>query len=74
MSHALKNYFAIENIDVLEFPPYSPDMNIIENLWAELVRKIYANGRQYTNVAKLKTELRFGKNSTTISFESSSTQ
>ena len=25
---------------VLEFPPYSPDLNVIENMWAYLVKKV----------------------------------
>ena len=29
-----------KNVSVLDWPPYSPDLNVIENLWAQLKRKI----------------------------------
>lgn len=36
------------------WPAKSPDMNIIENLWSILARKVYENGRQYNNKDELK--------------------
>ncbi|CAD7085143.1 unnamed protein product [Hermetia illucens] len=36
----------------------SPDMNIIENVWSILARKVYENGRQYSNKDKLKEAIR----------------
>jgi transposase len=35
-------YSALHNIGatVIEFPPYSPDLNVIENMWAYLARKV----------------------------------
>ena len=41
-------------IDLLYFPPCSPDMNPIENIWGYLVREVYANGKQYSSVPELK--------------------
>lgn len=32
----------------MTWPPSSPDLNPIENLWALLKREIYSDGRQYT--------------------------
>lgn len=47
-------FFKQTKIDILEkWPPKSADMNIIENVWSILARKVYKNGRQYNN----KTEL-----------------
>ena len=41
------------NIPVLQWPTRSPDMNPIENMWGELTRLVYANGKQYQNVLEL---------------------
>ena len=34
-----------------DWPPYSPDMNLIENLWAHLKLELY---QQYSDTATLK--------------------
>ena len=34
-------WFENKAIPVLEWPPYSPDMNPIEHMWAMLKRKLY---------------------------------
>ena len=39
--------------NLMVWPPNSPDLNPIENLWSIIKRKIYADGKQYS----LKTEL-----------------
>ena len=33
----------------MTWPPYLPDLNPIENLWALLKRDIYGAGKQYTS-------------------------
>lgn len=38
----------------MSWPPYSPDLNPIENLWGILVQRVYANGRQFPTVDQLK--------------------
>ena len=40
-------------IEVLDWPAYSPDLNPIENLWSYVVRKIYANGKTFDNIDAL---------------------
>ena len=50
----VKSYFEANNISLLEWPARSPDMNIIENLWGDLARPVYAKGRQFSNINELK--------------------
>ena len=42
------------NINVMQWPALSPDLNPIENLWGDMARAVYGNGRQYHSVGKLK--------------------
>ena len=46
-----------KGIDVMSWPPYSPDLNPIENLWGYLSRKVYEDGKQYSTVRELKDSL-----------------
>ena len=36
----VQNYFSRKKIKLLKWPPYSPDLNPIENLWGSIKRKI----------------------------------
>ena len=36
----IKDYFRRENINVLNWPPQSPDLSPIENAWASLKMRI----------------------------------
>lgn len=49
----VRNWISMQNVETLSWPPYSPDLNIIENVWGWLTRKVYENGRQF----ETKTEL-----------------
>ncbi|OQR88238.1 hypothetical protein ACHHYP_20316 [Achlya hypogyna] len=44
-----------QEITRLKWPALSPDFNPIENLWAIMERKVYANGRQFTSREALKS-------------------
>ena len=35
-----KNYLQLNDITVMDWPPYSPDLNPIENLWSHLKREL----------------------------------
>ena len=42
ISRLVKEWFEENGIDVLEWPPYSPDLNPIEHLWFRLKKLIYS--------------------------------
>ena len=54
VSRSTKAWFAANNVTVMDWPPCSPDLNPIENVWGVLARRVYSNGRQYSNIAELK--------------------
>ncbi|GBM78652.1 Transposable element Tc3 transposase [Araneus ventricosus] len=56
-SNATKNYLNSKNVTVLEWPPMSPALNPIENVWGIMSRKVYENGRQFYSVNALKTAI-----------------
>lgn len=49
----INNWFTENNIEVLQWPALSPDLNIIENLWGWLVKEVYAGGRQFETKEQL---------------------
>ncbi|KAA8490539.1 Transposable element Tc3 transposase [Porphyridium purpureum] len=53
----VKNFMNNENVELLDWPAYSPDFNIIENLWGILARKVYEGARQYQTVLELKNAI-----------------
>lgn len=58
--HAAKTtieWFNGHNIKLLPWPACSPDLNPIENLWGDMARAVYANGKQYNTVAELRTAI-----------------
>lgn len=50
-SHVSKKFLESSNVEVLDWRAMSLDLNIIENVWRQLVRKVYTNARRYSNVS-----------------------
>jgi transposase len=50
-------WFRAKNIQLIEWPALSPDLNPIENVWGILVRRVYADGKQYDSVDDLKNAI-----------------
>lgn len=53
----VKKWISDQNVNLMDWPPYSPDLNIIENLWGWLSRKVYQSGRQFEDVDSLKSAI-----------------
>ena len=48
-------FYYENNIKIIDWPPYSPDLNPIDNIWAIMKRKI--TGKTFTTINSLKNEL-----------------
>jgi transposase len=46
-----------QGIKVLDWPACSPDLNPMENLWAIVSRRVYANNKRYEAVKALKAAI-----------------
>jgi len=57
VSGSTKGWLAAHQVPTIDWPPYSPDLNPIENLWGDLARRVYAKGRQFENIDQLKETL-----------------
>ena len=57
-SHAMMNWFRENDVDLLDWPPHSPDMNPIENLWREWKRLLYAEFDPPRNLAQLEANMK----------------
>ena len=48
-----KQYLENWKFNVLEWPPMSPDLSPIENIWGVMSQKVYEGGKTYNNVNDL---------------------
>jgi transposase len=56
-SKATTKWLQDRQIRSISWPSRSPDLNIIENIWGILARKVYRNCRQFSSQAELKTAI-----------------
>jgi hypothetical protein len=56
-SKETKQWIKDQKLDLLDWPARSPDLNPVENIWGILVRRIYAEGKQYASVEELKAAI-----------------
>jgi transposase len=47
-------WFEANNVNIMDWPSLSPDLNPVEHVWSWLVRRVYENGKQYGCVNELK--------------------
>lgn len=52
-SHSTMRWFEARNVPLLQWPNRAPDLNIMENVWGILARRVYANNKQYETVQEL---------------------
>ena len=57
-SASTRRWFIENNVEVLEWPARSPDLNIIESVWGLLARDVYANARQFDSVNQLREAIK----------------
>nr|XP_043069532.1 uncharacterized protein LOC108120241 isoform X2 [Drosophila bipectinata] len=52
-ARVVKQWIQDQNVKLLDWPPYSPDINIMENMWGLLSRRVYEDGRQFSDSGAL---------------------
>ena len=52
-SHMTMDYFAKNEVHLLEIPPNSPNLNPIENIWGIMAQTVYSEGRRFRNMSEL---------------------
>ena len=53
VSQPTMDWFKSKKTEIMKWPACSPDSNLMENMWGELVRNVYTQGKQYQTVSEL---------------------
>ena len=56
VSRETKAWLERQNIPIMDWPPYSPDLNPLKNLWGILSNIVYSHGKQYHTIQELRIE------------------
>ena len=54
VSRSTLEWIEEHDIETLRWPSRSPDLNPMENVWGTMVRRVYAEGKQYSTLQELK--------------------
>ena len=46
----VKAWISDQTLTLMDWPPYSPDLNIVVNVWGWLLRKVYEESNQNKHV------------------------
>lgn len=52
-SKSTKEWLKTKDISVIPFPPNSPDLNVIENIWSMMADEVYSEKKAYPNISEL---------------------
>ena len=53
VSRQTLDFMDTKGIQLLDWPACSPDCNVIENLWAIVVQRLYRGGKSYESIRQL---------------------
>lgn len=62
-SQSTMTWLQNHNVNILEWPSRSPDLNPIENVWGWMVRDVYKDSKQYNSLQSLKQAIHKSWNS-----------
>jgi transposase len=55
-ARVVRSFLQQHHIKTIDWPPYSPDLNLIEHLWWALKKRMYKHYPQYNNLSQAEGE------------------